>query len=451
MHEFRIVAVNGHLGYGFLTSSLQRGLEAEPHLVAADAGSTDAGPYYLGSGDQLTKPPSVAHDLRRALVGARALGVPLIVGSAGMAGGRPHVQSLLDILRRVAGEEGLHFQLAVIDAEVPKQTVLDGLADGRISSMPGVPPLSAEQIRDSERIVGQMGPEPFVEALEGGAEVVIAGRSCDTALFAAMPISKGFDVGLAMHMAKIMECGAQCALPLAANDSLLGILRQDHFLVRPLDPERRCSPHSVAAHALYEQAHPHLIHEPGGTIDLQEAEYEQVDERTVRVSGSRWVSTEPFAIKLEGARKVGYRTVTFAGVRDDAVIRNLDSIMAHVRASVADQLQDQIAADDYQLNVRVYGRDAVLGSLEPSPRPGHEVGVLLEAIAPTQDLSDTILALARSGALHCPFEGRKTTAGNLAFPFSPSDFRGGPVYEFSVYHLLETRGERLFTPEFSSI
>lgn len=451
MDEFRTLAVNGHLGYGFLTSSLERGLAARPHLVAADAGSTDAGPYYLGSGDQLTKPPSVAHDLRRALVGARALGVPLIIGSAGMAGGRPHVQSLLDILRRVAGEEGLHFRLAVIDAEVSKQVVLDGLASGRVTSMPGVPPLTAEDVEGSERIVGQMGLEPFAEALDAGAEVVIAGRSCDTALFAAMPIRQGFDPGLAMHMAKIMECGAQCALPLAANDSLLGVLREDHFLVRPLDPGRRCSPHSVAAHALYEQAHPHLIHEPGGTIDLRDARYEQVDEQTVRVSGSRWLSTEPFAIKLEGARKVGYRTVTFAGVRDDAVIRNLDGIVAHVRASVAEQVRDQIAGDGYELDFRVYGRDAVLGSLEPSPHPGHEVGVLIEAIAPTQDLADTILALARSGTLHCPFDGRKTTAGNLAFPFSPSDFRGGPVYEFSVYHLLEAAGQRLFTPEFSSI
>jgi hypothetical protein len=28
------------------------------------------------------------------------------------------------------------------------------------------------------------------------------------------------------------------------------------------------------------------------------------------------------------------------------------------------------------------------------------------------------------------------TAGNLAFPYSPSDFHAGEVYVFSVYHLL---------------
>jgi hypothetical protein len=39
--------------------------------------------------------------------------------------------------------------------------------------------------------------------------------------------------------------------------------------------------------------------------------------------------------------------------------------------------------------------------------------------------------------LHYGYPGRIATAGNLAFPFSPSDFHAGPVYEFSVYHLLE--------------
>jgi hypothetical protein len=39
--------------------------------------------------------------------------------------------------------------------------------------------------------------------------------------------------------------------------------------------------------------------------------------------------------------------------------------------------------------------------------------------------------------MHFGYAGRISTAGNLAFPFSPSDLRAGAVYEFSVYHLLE--------------
>ena len=33
--------------------------------------------------------------------------------------------------------------------------------------------------------------------------------------------------------------------------------------------------------------------------------------------------------------------------------------------------------------------------------------------------------------------GNEATAGNLAFPFSPSDFAGGAVYEFALYHLTD--------------
>ena len=41
---------------------------------------------------------------------------------------------------------------------------------------------------------------------------------------------------------------------------------------------------------------------------------------------------------------------------------------------------------------------------------------------------------------------------NLAFPFSPSDFSGGEVYEFALYHLLDTEGVGLeFKPEFVEV
>jgi hypothetical protein len=69
-------------------------------------------------------------------------------------------------------------------------------------------------------------------------------------------------------MAKIMECGAQCAIPLAPNDSLLGTIRSDHFLVRPLAKHRICTPDSVAAHTMYEQGNPHILYEPEGDVDM---------------------------------------------------------------------------------------------------------------------------------------------------------------------------------------
>ena len=74
---------------------------------------------------------------------------------------------------------------------------------------------------------------------------------------------------------------------------------------------------------------------------------------------------------------------------------------------------------------------------------------MIEAIAPTQEKADALIGLARSKALHQGFPDRKATAGNLAFPFSPSDFSGGAVYEFALYHITDLSLD--FLPEIKVI
>jgi hypothetical protein len=90
------------------------------------------------------------------------------------------------------------------------------------------------------------------------------------------------------------------------------------------------------------------------------------------------------------------------------------------------------------LDFKLYGRNGVMGSFErKKDTPCHELAILIEAVAGTQELADTICGFARSTMLHCSYPGRVATAGNLAFPFSPSDFRGGEVFRFNIYHLME--------------
>lgn len=450
--ELRVVALNGFLGYGFDVASLDEGMEARPHLLGADAGSTDPGPYYLGSGRQLVKEAQVRRDLRLGLLRARRAGVPLIIGSAGTAGGEPHLQVTLELLIRLAREEDLHFRTALIHSEIPRALLKRALGEGRIRPLPGVGELEEATVESAARIVGQMGTEPFIRALEGGAEVVLAGRACDTAVFASLPLMEGYDPGLAFHMAKIMECGCLCATPAAAADCVMGILRSDHFLIRTLNPGRRVSPASVAGHSLYEQPDPFRFEEPEGMVDLSGASFEQVDARTVRVSGSRLLArSSGTTIKLEGASLRGFRSVSFAGARDPAILAHLEEIESTVRSTVERNLESK--EEGYDLSFHYYGRDGVLGDREPlKDNVLHEVGVLIEAVAATQERADTVLALARSSFLHCSFPGRKTTAGNLAFPLSPSDISCGLVYEFTIYHILE--GEReteLFPVEFLDV
>jgi hypothetical protein len=68
-----------------------------------------------------------------------------------------------------------------------------------------------------------MGHEPIVDALQQGADAVIAGRAFDAALSATLPIMRGIEPGLALYMGKIVECGSLVALPRASDRVLAEI------------------------------------------------------------------------------------------------------------------------------------------------------------------------------------------------------------------------------------
>lgn len=433
--EVRILSPTAILGYGFPESSFEAGLERRPHLIAVDAGSTDPGPYYLGAGVSFTDREAVKRDLRIILAAGRTLGIPVVIGTAGGAGAHPHVTWNLDIIQQIAREEGLRFRLAVIHADVPKPDLLSALDSGDIRPLPPGGEANVDDIVESTHVVAQMGVEPFIHALEMGAEVILAGRAYDPAVFAALPIRLGYDTGLALHLGKILECAAIAASPGSGSDCMLGVLRRDHFLVEPLDPQRACTVTSVAAHTLYEKTNPYALPGPGGVLDLTATRFDQEGDRTVRVSGSRFVPAEGHTVKLEAARRVGYRTVSIAGARDPIFIANVDEIVKAVRNRVADNFS-HVPAEEYQLLFHLYGKNGVMGVLEPRDDVGHELGIVIEAVAESQELANTICGFARSTMLHHGYPGRISTAGNLAFPYSPSDFKGGEVYRFSLYHLL---------------
>ncbi|MEU6173140.1 acyclic terpene utilization AtuA family protein [Streptantibioticus parmotrematis] len=447
--EIRVLAPTAILGYGFPDASFEAGVARRPHVIAVDAGSTDPGPYYLGAGRSFTDRHAVRRDLERILAAAHRLRVPVVVGSAGGAGAEPHLDWLCRITEEIVREQGTAPRVAVIPADVDKATVIEALRNGRIRPVPHGPDLTERDVLASTHLVGQMGTEPIVAALRDGADVVLAGRAYDPAVFAALPLLHGFDPGPALHMSKILECAAIAASPGSGGDCMLGTLRADHFVVEPLSPGRRCTPTSVAAHTLYEKSDPVRLPGPGGYLLLDDCVFEPESDRAVRVSGSRHVE-EPYTVKLEGARLRGHRTVSIAGARDPFFLRELDGIVKAVRERTADNFPG-VPAGSYELLVRVYGADGCMGPLEPTPAPvGHEVGIVIEAVAADQALADTLCAFARSTMLHLGYQGRVSTAGNLAFPYSPSDFHAGEVYEWSVYHLMEVDDPGALFPVHSS-
>ncbi|MBE6595026.1 MAG: DUF1446 domain-containing protein [Ruminococcaceae bacterium] len=434
MKEFKILSPSGIVGYGFPEESFAAGVALKPDLIACDGGSTDPGPYYLGSGIPFTNATAVKRDLRLMLKAARELQIPLVIGTAGGCGADVHVAREVGILREIAKEEGLSFKMAVISAEFDKPALLEHLRQGRIEKLGPAPVVTEKDITDSTHVVAQMGIEPIIKALDEGAEVVICGRCYDPAAFAAPAIRAGYDPALALHLGKILECATICATPGSASDCMMGYLGEDYFEVEPLSPARKCTPTSVSAHTLYEKTDPYILPGPGGHLNLLDCTFEAVSDRRVRVSGSRFVAENIPTVKLEGAREAGYRTVSICGNRDPLFIAQIDTIVENVKKRTAANLS---ADFPFELDFIIYGKNGVMGALEPTPQiTSHEIGIVIDAVADTAEHSAAVCSVARSTLLHYGYEGRIATAGNVAFPFSPSDIKVGAIYTFSVYALL---------------
>jgi len=441
--EFRVLSTTAILGYGFPETSFMAGMRRNPHLIAVDAGSTDPGPYYLGAGKSFTNRAGVKRDLRLMLREGVKRGIPVVIGSAGGSGARPHVDWCEEIIREIAREEKLHFKMGIVYADVDKKRVRAHLRKKEIKPLACVPPLTAADLDESVNLVAQMGIEPIERALEAGCQVVLAGRCYDPAVFAALPIMLGFDKALALHMGKILECAAIAATPGSGADCAMGTLTRDSFILETLNPKRKFTKISTAAHTLYEKSDPYHLPGPGGAIDLTHCTFTELPGGRVEVKGSRYKATPTYYVKLEGVRPAGFRTISVAGTRDPIMIKGIDAILENVTAQVDEILKREKFGG--RIHFHVYGKNGVMGALEPEKKTrSYELGIVIEAVAPTPEGADSLCSLTRSTLLHYGYPGRISTAGNLAFPFSPSDVRMGAVYEFSVYHLMPVADQAMF-------
>ena len=401
----------------------------QPHFVGADMGSIDPGPYYLATGEMAAPTAMVRRDLALVLEATLKAGVPLIIGSAGTAGAGPQLERVAQMLREIAAQAGLPMRLATVASDIPVDAVLSAMSQERLSPLGPMPSPSQEDVRACGHIVGQCGLETVQRALETDPDVVLLGRACDTAIFAALPALLGYPLGLALHMAKIIECTSLCCEP-GGRDAMLAELDSEGFTLESMDPARRATPASVAAHALYEQADPHSVDEPGGTLHLDSAQYEALDERRTRVSGSRFAPRSRPTLKIEGARRLGSRAVLLAGIADPGLIAVLDDVLQAVTAKVRG-----LWTAPWQMVPHVYGTGAVR-SLPSRQQARHEVGLVLEFIAPDAEQARTVAGIYKQNLLHHGYPGRVATAGNLAFAFTPSELAAEEACQFVLYHVM---------------
>lgn len=440
MKEIRVLSATGILGSGFREETLKRAMDLKPDFIGADSGSTDPGPHYLGSGETLFSDSAYKRDLRLILLAARAARVPAIIGSACTSGSDPQLERLVGIARDIAREEKLSFKLAAIHSEQSKDYLKRKLREGKISPLANAPVFDEQVIERSAHIVGMAGIEPFVEALENGAEVVIAGRSSDTSIFSAMPTMRGLNPATVWHAAKILECGAACVVLRKYPDCMFAVIRDDHFIIEPPNPDYRCDPASVASHNLYENSTPYELVEPSGVLNTYAAKYEALSDRAVRVSGSTFKPAQRYTIKLEGAELAGYQSIIIGSVRDPIILRQFDSWIAGLVQAARDRIAAVFGAgieSKYKFDVRVFGRDATMGPLESETAIGHEVGLLFQVTAGTQELATALIKSVSHIAVHYPVPEWTGLITSIAYPYSPAEIARGPSYRFNMNHVVE--------------
>ncbi len=436
--SIKILVPVGSLGAGARPEEVERGIALGAHAIATDAGSTDSGAAYLALGISKNNREAVKRDLLILMKAQAQAKIPLLIGTCGQAGGDTNVDWTRDIVLEVAAELKTTPRIAVLYSEQSKSTLKAKNAAGKIKPLPPLGPLSDDTIDSCAHIVAAMGAEPYMAALEAGADIILGGRTTDTAVLASFALLNGMAAGPAWHAAKVAECGAQCTVSPAHGRGVLITIGHDGFEVEPLSNTNRCDPHSVSAHMLYENSDPFRLVEPGGTLDVSEAKYVALNDRVVRVTGSRWHKT-PYTMKLEGAVAGPYQTIMLIGIQDPAVLSRIDEFHDKMLAALYDRVRNAIgpAAGDFHISLRIYGWNALTG-IRPAPGtpPPREVGVLFVATAASQEMATQIAKACNPYFFHFPID-LDIELPSYGFAFSPADIERGRVYEFKLNHVVE--------------
>ncbi|HVK81199.1 MAG TPA: acyclic terpene utilization AtuA family protein [Verrucomicrobiae bacterium] len=434
----KIIIPCGSLGAGVREDEIAYGLAQGAQAIATDAGSTDSGAAYLATGLPKYNKGAIKRDLTILMKAGMEAGIPVIVGSSGQAGGDKNVNWLRDVALEIAAELSIAPKIALLYCEQEKGALKTMNATGKVKPLAPLGPLEDATIDACEHIVAVLGPEPYMAALEAGADVILGGRTTDTAVLSCFALLKGAPWGASWHAAKIAECGAQCTVHRLNGAGVLISIDEGGFEVEPLALNNQCDPHSVSAHMLYENSNPFLLTEPGGVLDVTNAHYAAVDDRKVRVTGSVW-DPKPYTVKLEGAGAGGYQTVMLVGIQDPDVLTRVDEFHDKLLAALYERVRTTIgpAAGDFHISLRMYGWNAVSGDRPPPGTPApRELGVFFVATAKTQEMAREIAKSCNPYFFHFPIVIDKELP-SYGFAFSPAEIDRGPVYEFKLNHVVE--------------
>jgi hypothetical protein len=428
-----------------LEESIRAGIEQGADVISAQGNGMDMGPYFLGAGE--AGAPPLKQNFEVAVLGAMEAHIPFVFSLGGRAGADAQLEVYLRVFDEIARDRGVTIRAAVISGQVNKDYLRAKLADGvrmpRLFDTPRLTEfLSENEVDEAEVIQAQMGPEPIIEALKlfdtGQIDGVLTGRAVDSGVHMAYPLFRGYPIAGAAHLAKIVECGSMCCDPPNAFYAVMAELdRSGQVRVWPTRPEYRCTVKSVAGHAVYEREDPYRERNPGGTLDVSESVYDQLDGRTVSVYGATW-QADPYTVKLEGVTSIGYETTFVAIANDPALIASLPNLIDQAtQATTAAVTGAGVAGEGtFKIVTHVVGLGALPSSATKTITLPAEVTVIVRVVAPTQDAALYIATTMRIRLQLGDFPGRTTTAGNLAFPLTKTFLEQGKAHVFSVWHLL---------------
>lgn len=435
-NQMRILCPNGHLGFApTKEESFWLGVETRPDFYCCDSGSDDIGPGPLGADTSTSPYDWQKHDLELMLIASRKQGVPMIIGSAGDTGTRSRVDLYVKIIKDLAIKHGFKkFKLAYFYSDVDKEYLRSKMKTGhKVEGLDGRSELSEPDLDKTDHIVAMAGVHPFIEALNMGADVIIGGRSSDSAIFAAPAIREGFPKALSYYLGKVLECASFCAEPYAAKESVIGTITDEDVKVTAMAPFQRCTVASVAGHAMYERSDPFYEYVAGGMLDMTKCVYEQVDNKTTRITGPKFVPVSgKIKVKIEGSSRVGERYIGIAGVRDPYTIANIEQVIKWARTQVCERFGTQ----GYQLFYKIYGKNGVMGDLEPVREiKSHELCIIVEGIAPNKEMAEEVTTIGTRQIFYARLPKVKGTAGTAAFVVDEV-LPASPGFNWTINHVV---------------
>ena len=433
----KVLVPSGVLGLGFDLEALRRGIRNKPDIISIDGGSTDSGPASLGSGTSKYSRAAIKSEWKTLMQARKEANVPLIIGTCGTCGTNSMVDWMEEITIELAKELGQSLKITKLYCEQNIEFLKSKFKVNKIFPLEPAPNLNVHILDNLSHVVALAGAEQVIEAINTGADIILAGRTTDTAIISALPLMNGVDPGSAWHGAKIAECGALCSSN-PTSGVVIVEFDKTSFNVEAMSDSAICSPESVSAHMLYENADPYILYEPGGYMDVTNARYHSINPRKVRVEGGLWVSSKKYTVKLEGARVVGYQTSLLVLLRDNNYVKNAIKWTEKLSIFLSKEIKQRMNLDshEYSLDFRHIGLNAVLGELEKNIGNPSEVGALCIITSKVPDICTEIAKLINPFLLHFPLTVDEELP-TFAFPYSPVHSDRGCVYEFALHHVLE--------------